>query len=83
MTDVAAAPSVKAPEQVPALLLMAQYAETLAGVRCLGSHGVPVVIATSELFAPARWSPLGETRGPGPRLRCMSYDPAQVLDAPR
>jgi predicted ATP-grasp superfamily ATP-dependent carboligase len=35
---------------------MAHYSGTLAGVRCLAAHGVPVVVATDRLLAPAAWS---------------------------
>jgi D-aspartate ligase len=42
--------------ETPALLLMAEYNGTLAAARCLARHGVPVVLATSNMLAPARWS---------------------------
>jgi predicted ATP-grasp superfamily ATP-dependent carboligase len=39
------------------LLTMPTYSGTLAAVRCLGKHGVPVTLAGEErLLAPARWS---------------------------
>jgi len=40
----------------PALLADATWYGTLAAVRDLGSHGVPVVLATDNALAPARWS---------------------------
>jgi D-aspartate ligase len=42
--------------KTPALLLMAEYNGTLAAARCLSERGAPVVIATSKLLAPSRWS---------------------------
>jgi D-aspartate ligase len=38
------------------LLTMGKYYGTLAAVRCLGAHGVPVIMADRERLAPARWS---------------------------
>jgi len=46
----------------PALLLMPQYTGTLAAARCLAAHGVPVVVASSDLLAPALWSRYVSTR---------------------
>jgi D-aspartate ligase len=40
----------------PALLTMPTYGGTLAAVRALGTHGVPVTVAGSEWLAPSRWS---------------------------
>ena len=40
----------------PALLTMASYHGTLAAARCLGEAGIPVTIADTQMFAPARWS---------------------------
>jgi D-aspartate ligase len=42
--------------ETPALLTMPTYDGTLAAVRCLGRHGIPLTIAGEEVFAPARWS---------------------------
>src|SRR5262249_3613998 len=43
-------------EQAQALLLGADYYGTLAAVRCLGRHGVPVVVADDHRSARALWS---------------------------
>lgn len=53
----------------PALLTMPTYGGTLAAVRALGAHGVPVVVAGSEWLAPARWSRRTDRRikAPPPR----------------
>lgn len=40
----------------PALLTMADYYGTLAGVRSLGRSGVPLTVAEWRTFAPAKWS---------------------------
>jgi D-aspartate ligase len=40
----------------PALLADATWYGTLAAVRDLGAHGVPVTLASDSLLAPARWS---------------------------
>lgn len=42
--------------QVPALLTMSHYVGTLATTRCLAERGVPVVMASDRLLAPALWS---------------------------
>jgi len=41
---------------IPFLLTMPRYGGTLAAVRSLGRHGIPVTVAADELMAPARWS---------------------------
>ena len=59
---------------IPALLLVPEYAGTLAAARCLAAHGIPVHVAASSVLAPALWSRAttkrlrGPTqlRGPGP-----------------
>lgn len=43
-------------QATPALLLMAEYNCTLAAARCLAEYGTPVVIGTSSVLAPTRWS---------------------------
>jgi D-aspartate ligase len=42
--------------KVPFLLTMPTYGGTLAAVRSLGIHDIPVTVAGDELLAPARWS---------------------------
>src|ERR1700749_4948621 len=40
----------------PILLPMASYMGTLAAVRCLGAHGIPVTPAEGNRLVPAAWS---------------------------
>jgi predicted ATP-grasp superfamily ATP-dependent carboligase len=47
------------------VLTMADYYGTLAAARCVGSRGVPVIVAASQLLAPTLWSRFA-TR----RIRC-------------
>lgn len=44
------------PRRTPALLTTPEYLGTLAAARCLGARGVPVVVASSTMLGPARWS---------------------------
>lgn len=55
---------------------MAEYNGTLAAARCLAKQGVPVVIATSNIYAPARWSRTVSRIEPAPSFR---EGPAAVL----
>lgn len=43
-------------EAIPFLALMPTYGGTLAAVRALGAHGIPVTVAGQGWLAPARWS---------------------------
>ena len=61
----------------PALLLMAEYNGTLAAARCLSQRGVPVVLATSNRLAPARWSNAVSQIEPSP---AFSAGPKAVFD---
>lgn len=52
-----AAPSRREPTTVPGFVLTTASAfGTLAAARCLGDHGVPVVVLDASRFAPAMWS---------------------------
>src|SRR6476469_3880897 len=42
--------------RVPALLTTPEDIGTLAAARCLDAHGVRVVVASSGVLGPARWS---------------------------
>src|SRR3954469_24780780 len=44
------------PQPAPVLLTMASYHGTLAAVRSLGAHGIPVTVADSSFLAKAGWS---------------------------
>jgi D-aspartate ligase len=48
--------TVRTLADAPALLTTPEYLGTLAAARCLGAHGVDVVVASSGMLAPARWS---------------------------
>lgn len=61
----------------PALLLMAEYNGTLAAARCLSEHGAPVVVGTSRLLAPARWSRSVQRVEPCP---AFTAGPAQMVE---
>jgi D-aspartate ligase len=43
-------------QPAPVLLTMASYHGTLAAVRCLGAHGVPVTVADDSFLSKAAWS---------------------------
>ncbi|HVU02565.1 MAG TPA: hypothetical protein VHE30_12475 [Polyangiaceae bacterium] len=59
-----------------ALLTMAQYSGTLAGARCLASHGVSVTIAQDGVLGAAAWSHAARRR-----VRCPSMaDGRRMLD---
>src|SRR5262249_48806518 len=86
-------PSETFGSEAPCLLTMPTYGGTLAAVRCLGEHGVRVVVAGEDLLAPARWSRYAARweRCPpvsdGPRflewlLEFGDREPGYVLPAP-
>lgn len=52
--------------KTPALLLVPEYAGTLAAARCLAGHDIPVHVATSRVLAPALWSRATTKRLRGP-----------------
>jgi D-aspartate ligase len=43
-------------QPAPVLLTMASYHGTLAAVRCLGAHGIPVTVADDSFLSKANWS---------------------------
>jgi predicted ATP-grasp superfamily ATP-dependent carboligase len=63
--------------QTPALLLMPEYAGTLAAARCLAGHGVAVHLASRSAFAPAVWSRSVAKRLHGPTFL---QGPAPILE---
>jgi D-aspartate ligase len=58
----------------PALLLMPEFAGTLAAARCLAGHGVPVHVAAHNRSAPAYWSRFVSKRLRGPSF-CNGPEP--------
>ncbi len=66
---LAVAPTTSgSPATAPFLLTMPEYNGTLAAVRCLGDHGVPVTMAETSLSAPARWSRYVTRRAAAPPI---------------
>jgi D-aspartate ligase len=64
----------------PVLLADASWYGTLAAVRDLGVHGVPVTLATDVRFAPARWSRYVSAHVPCPSARHRSRFLEWLLD---
>lgn len=62
-------------KRTAAVLTTSDYLGTLAATRCLGRHGVPVIVAGSSVLGPAQWS-----RSASRVVRCPKpVDPDAVL----